>query len=277
MTQIKIGSQIKIGIVGCGGRMGQALVGAILDQDKACLSGGTERHDGPHIGQNIRHPVTGVETDLRVSDDAESLFKNSDVVIDFTCPTATVLHAGYAANHHTIHIAGTTGLTIEDEKALQAAAKSVAVVYASNFSLGVNLLLYLTRKAASLLEDDFDIEILEMHHRQKVDAPSGTALSLGKQAALGRGVDVDEVSDRARDGITGERKRGDIGFAVLRGGNVAGDHTVSFSADDERIELSHKAGNRIIFARGAVKAAIWAVDQGPGLYDMFDVLGLPKV
>lgn len=269
-------TQVKIGVVGCSGRMGQALVGAILDQENARLSGGTERHDSPHIGQTIRHPVTGIDTDLVITADAEALFKNSDVVIDFTCPTATVLHAAYAARHDTIHIAGTTGLTASDEKALQAAAETVAVVYAANFSLGVNLLFYLTRKVASLLDEDFDIEILEMHHRHKVDAPSGTALGLGRQAAKGRGVDLDQVADRGRDGITGERKRGDIGFAVLRGGNVAGEHTVSFNAPDERIELTHKAGDRVIFARGAVKAALWATTQDAGLYDMFDVLGLPK-
>lgn len=269
-------TQVKIGVVGCGGRMGQTLVGAILDQKNAALSGGTERHDSPHIGQAIRHPITGIGTDLQVTDDAEALFKNSDVVIDFTCPTATVLHANYAAKHDTVHIAGTTGMTASDEQALHTAAETVAVVYASNFSLGVNLLFYLTRKAASMLDEDFDIEILEMHHRHKVDAPSGTALGLGQQAAKGRGVDLDQVSDRARDGITGERKRGDIGFAVLRGGNVAGEHTVSFNAPDERIELTHKAGDRAIFARGAVKAALWATSQKAGLYDMFDVLGLPK-
>ncbi|EDO25476.1 predicted protein [Nematostella vectensis] len=269
-------TEIKVGIVGCGGRMGQALVGAVLDQEKTVLSGGTERHGSPYIGNIIRHPLTGVETSLAISDDAEKLFMVSDVVIDFTCPTATVLHAVYAAKYNTVHIAGTTGMTAEDEKALQEAAKSVPVVYASNFSLGVNLLFYLTQKAAQMLDEDFDIEILEMHHRHKVDAPSGTALSLGLQAAKGRGVDLNKVSDKARDGITGERKRGDIGFAVLRGGNVAGEHTVSFNANDERVELTHKAGDRAIFARGAVKAALWAVGKKPGLFDMFDVLGLPK-
>ena len=269
-------TQVKIGIVGCGGRMGQTLVGAILDQEKAALSGGTERHDSPHIGQYIRHPITGINTDLKVTDNAEGLFKSSDVVIDFTCPTATILHAGFAAKHNCVHIVGTTGMTADNESALYQASQSVAVVYASNFSLGVNLLFYLTQKAAHMLDDDFDIEVLEMHHRHKVDAPSGTALGIGQAAAKGRGVDLEQVSDRGRDGITGERRRGDIGFAVLRGGNVAGEHTVSFNADDERIELTHKAGDRVIFARGAVKAAVWSVKQKPDLYNMFDVLGLPK-
>jgi len=269
--------KIKIGVVGCAGRMGQILIGSILDQDKAQLSGGTERQDSPHMGQAIRHPVTGIETGLMVTDDAEALFKNSDAVLDFTCPTATVRHSSFAATHGTAHIIGTTGMTADEEAALEKAAKSVAVVYASNFSLGVNLLFYLTRQAARLLDEDFDIEILEMHHRHKVDAPSGTALGLGKEAAKGRQVDLDHVSDRGRDGVTGERQRGHIGFAVLRGGNVAGEHTVSFNGDDERIELTHKAGDRAIFARGAVKAALWAAVQGAGLYDMCDVLGLPRV
>jgi len=269
-------TRIKIGIVGCGGRMGQSLIGAVLDQEKACLSGGTERHDSPDIGQAIRHPVTGIDTGLTVTADAKTLFKDSDVVVDFTCPTATVLHSGFAAKYSTVHIVGTTGMSHEDEKILQTTAKSVAIVYATNFSLGVNLLFYLTRKAAQMLDDDFDIEILEMHHRHKVDAPSGTALTLGHQAAKGRAVVLENIWDKVRDGITGERTRGNIGFATLRGGNVAGDHTVSFNGDDERIELSHKAGNRTIFARGAVKAALWATEQKSGLYDMFDVLGLPK-
>ena len=267
---------LKIGIVGCGGRMGQALVGVVLDHPKARLSGGTEQQDSLRVGQTIRHPVTGADSGLVIGANAEQLFENSDIVIDFTCPTATAMHSGFAAKHGTVHIAGTTGMTPEDEKALHHAAKTVPVVYAANFSLGVNLLFYLTRKAASLLDDEYDIEILEMHHRHKVDAPSGTALGLGQQAARGRGVDLGQVSDRVRDGITGERKRGDIGFAVLRGGNVAGEHSVSFNAPDERIILSHKAGDRAIFARGAVKAALWAVDRPAGLYDMFDVLGLPK-
>lgn len=269
-------TSVKIGIVGCGGRMGQALIGAVLDHENTSLSGGTERQGSPHVGQALRHPVTGLETPLTITEDAEDLFRLSDVVIDFTCPTATVLHAGYAAHHATVHIAGTTGMTAEDEKALQIAAKKTPVVYASNFSLGVNLLFHLTRQAARLLDEDFDIEILEMHHRHKVDAPSGTALSLGKAAAEGRGVDLDQVAEKVRDGITGERTRGDIGFATLRGGNVAGEHTVSFNAYDERLELTHKAGDRAIFARGAVKAALWAAQKSPGLYDMFDVLGLEK-
>ncbi|MFC7048505.1 4-hydroxy-tetrahydrodipicolinate reductase [Emcibacter nanhaiensis] len=269
-------SEIRIGIVGCGGRMGQALVREVLDSEQASLSGGTERHDSPLIGSPIRHPASGEDTGLKISDNAENLFKISDIVIDFTCPTATRLHCSYAEKYDTAHIVGTTGMTEEDERAVNTAAEFVPVIYASNFSLGVNLLFYLTRQAAHMLDEDFDIEILEMHHRHKVDAPSGTALSLGRAAAQGRGVNLDDVADKVRDGITGERRRGDIGFAVLRGGNVAGEHTVSFNAYDERVELTHKATDRAIFARGALKAALWAFGRQAGLYDMFDVLGLDK-
>jgi len=269
-------TQIKIGVVGCGGRMGQALIKAILADDKACLSGGTERHDSPWIGSMIRHPDTGADLDLVISDDAEELFRLADAVVDFTCPTATILHSGYARKYATAHIIGTTGMSLDDEAILGDAAQTIPMVYASNYSLSVNLMFHLTRQAAQMLDEDFDIEICEMHHRHKVDAPSGTALALGQEAARGRGVNLDQVSDRARDGITGERKRGNIGFAVLRGGNVAGEHTVSFNAPDERLEITHKAGDRSIFARGAVKAALWVVDKPAGLYGMADILGLSK-
>jgi len=171
-------------------------------------------------------------------------------------------------------VVGTTGLEPEHQQAIDAAGAKVAVVQAANFSLGVNLALALTKRAAEVLDDFFDIEVVEMHHRHKVDAPSGTALALGRAAAEGRGVDLDAVSDRGRDGITGARKRGDIGFAVLRGGNVPGDHTVVFAGDDERIEITHKAGDRMIFARGAVRAALWAAGKPAGHYSMQDVLGL---
>jgi len=267
-------SQIKIGIIGCLGRMGQALTAAVLDHDSANLIGGTEMSNNDQIGQFIKHPNTAAQTKIKITHDAEELIKSADVVLDFTCPTATILHVALAEKHDTALVIGTTGLNEHDEKELQKATNSNAIVYASNFSAGVNLLFYLTRKAASILDDDFDIEIVEIHHRDKVDAPSGTALSLGKEAAAGRGKALPDIMDRARDGISGQRQKGNIGFASLRGGNVTGEHTVSFNADDERIELTHKAADRAIFARGAVKAAIWIHGKKPGLYDMFDVLGL---
>lgn len=269
-------SRVKIGILGCLGRMGKALTAATLEHPNARLIGGTEMAENPSIGTKIIHPNTGKETDVTVSTDAEGLIKISDVVLDFTCPTATILHAALAEKHNTPMVIGTTGLSGEDETKIANTVSRNALVYASNYSAGVNLLFYLTRKAASILDEDFDIEIVEIHHRDKIDAPSGTALSLGKEAASGRGKNLEAVMDKARDGTSEVRKKGNIGFASLRGGNVAGEHTVSFNADDERIELTHKAGNRAIFARGAVKAALWVNDKEPGLYDMFDVLGLEK-
>ena len=265
----------KIGVVGCGGRMGQALLKIINEHNDAILAGGTERHDSPLIGTALMPNLAGYE-DLLIHDNPELLFEQCDVVIDFTCPTATVLHLDYAKKYQTAHIIGTTGLSEEQEALIADTAKDIPLVYASNYSLSMNVMFCLTRQAASILDEDFDLEILEMHHRHKVDAPSGTALSLGKEAARGRNVDLNAVSDRVRDGITGERQRGDIGFAVLRGGNVAGEHTVSFNADNERFELTHKATDRSIFARGAVHAALWVTQQQNGQYDMFDVLNLPK-
>ncbi len=267
-------SQVKIGVIGCLGRMGKALAATALDHNKTCLVGGTETTDNPNIGALIKHPRTGEKTDVTITSDAEALIKAADVVMDFTCPTATIMHASIAAKHKTAIIIGTTGLSDSDEEKISTAAKKTAVVYASNFSTGVNLLFYLTRKAARILDDDYDIEIVEMHHRDKVDAPSGTAISLGKEAAKGRGKKLEDITEKTRDGITSARQKGTIGFASLRGGNVAGEHTVSFNADDERIELSHKAENREVFARGAIKAAIWVHNRPTGLYNMADVLEL---
>jgi 4-hydroxy-tetrahydrodipicolinate reductase len=191
-------------------------------------------------------------------------------------PKATALHAAIAAEQRKIFVAGTTGLEPEQQQAIDAAAKRTVVMQAANFSVGVTLLTALSRQVAKTLDPGWDIEILEMHHRRKIDAPSGTALALGKAAALGRAVEHDKAAARGRDGITGARRRGDIGYAVLRGGSVAGEHSVIFATDNERIELTHKATDRDIFARGAVQAALWAQGKPPGRYDMFDVLGLPR-
>lgn len=267
-------SRVKIGIIGCLGRMGKALTAETLNHNCAELCGATEMKENPAVGQYIRHPKTGEETAVRISCDAEELIKKADVVLDFTCPTATVMHASFACKHGTKLVVGTTGLSPSDEQDLKKSSMKTAIVYASNYSLGVNLLFHLTRKAAAVLGDDFDIEISETHHRDKIDAPSGTALSLGKEAAIGRGKKFDEIATAAHHGIGKARAKGEIGFASLRGGNIAGEHTVSFIADDEQIDLIHKAGNRRIFARGAIHAAIWICDKKSGLYDMGNVLGL---
>jgi 4-hydroxy-tetrahydrodipicolinate reductase len=267
-------SDLAIGILGGAGRMGRALVRAVTEAKGAYVVGAVDAPGNPEQGKDLG-VLAGLEPlGVSLTDDVAALFARADVIIDFTVPKATVEHARLAAKTGTAYVVGTTGLEPEQQTVVTQAAGSAAVVQAANFSLGVNLTIALTQRIAQVLDDSFDIEIVEMHHRHKVDAPSGTALALGRAAAAGRGVDLDEVADRGRDGITGARKRGDIGFAVLRGGNVAGDHTVVFAADDERIELTHKAGDRMIFARGAVHAALWAAGKPHGYYTMQDVLKL---
>ena len=254
--------------------MGKALTAETLNHPDAVLTGGTEMAESSEIGHLIKHPNTGDETSITITTDAEELIQKSDVVLDFTCPTATIIHCAHAEKYGTAMIIGTTGLSDDDDAKVAKSAEKAPIVYASNYSLGVNLLFHLTRKAAGILGEDFDIEICETHHRDKIDAPSGTALSLGKEAALGRGKNLEDMTAPVRDGIGEKRKSGDIGFTSLRGGNVAGDHAVSFLANDEQITLTHKAGDRAIFARGALKAAIWINGKKNGLYDMADVLGL---
>ncbi|MEO5335457.1 MAG: 4-hydroxy-tetrahydrodipicolinate reductase [Magnetospirillum sp. WYHS-4] len=265
---------MKIGIVGCAGRMGRMLVQAVLETPGAGLAGGSEREGSPFLGQDVAVLAGDKPCGLTVTEDPEALFRLSDAVIDFTLPGATVAHALLAARHKTCLVLGTTGLGVLEQEAVATAALAVPVVQAANFSVGVNLLLGLTRQVAAMLGEDFDIEVAEMHHRHKVDAPSGTALALGRAAAEGRGVALETVWQKVRDGHTGERKPGDIGFATLRGGDVVGEHTVLFAGSAERVELTHKAGSRAIFARGAVRAALWCADRHPGHYSMQDVLGL---
>ena len=265
---------MKIGIVGCMGRMGRMLVSEVLDTDGCALSGGTARPEHPQIGYDIGPLIGRDPIGVALTTGAADVILDSDAIIDFTAPQATLAHAALAAQHGTVVVIGTTGLSANDESVLRAAATTTRIVYAPNMSVGVVLLTALVEQVARTLGDDYDIEIAEMHHRNKVDAPSGTALGLGRAAAVGRGVDFDAVRQSGRDGHTGVRRRGDIGFAALRGGDVVGDHTVVFAGEGERIELSHKASNRRIYARGAVRAARWAADRPNGLYSMRDVLGL---
>jgi 4-hydroxy-tetrahydrodipicolinate reductase len=269
-------ADLRIGIAGCAGRMGQMLARTIKETPGAVVAGGSERPDSPMIGKDIGEIGGLGRLGVNVVGDPAAMFRAVDAVLDFTSPAATALHASLAAEHKVIYVVGTTGLEAEQLKAIDAAAKRTTVVQAANFSVGVVLLCELTRQVAGMLDPDFDIEIVEMHHRHKVDAPSGTALALGHAAAAGRKVEHDKVAARGRDGITGARRRGDIGYAALRGGNVPGDHTVIFAADNERVELTHKAADRGIFARGAVRAALWSQGKPAGRYDMVDVLGLPR-
>ena len=265
---------MKIGIVGCAGRMGRMLIKAVDETSGAELAGGSEMPGSEFVGQDPAVLAGLSASGLEIMDDPADVFALSDAVVDFTVPAATVAHAKLAAETNTALIPGTTGLDASQQSEIEQAANNVPIVQAANYSVGVNVLQILTEQAARMMGDDFDIEVLEMHHRHKVDAPSGTALALGQSAADGRGVDLDEVSQRVRDGITGERPRGEIGFATLRGGMVVGDHTVMFASDDERIELTHKASDRGLFAKGAIRAALWTEDKAPGLYSMRDVLGL---
>jgi len=264
---------MNIGILGCAGRMGRMLVREVLTTEGATVAGGTEAAGHDAIGKDIAALVGAEPSGLTVHGDTDALFAASDVVIDFTIPDAVEVNARLAVEHATALVVGTTGLRPADLEALAGAGAKVAVVHAANMSIGVNLLLGLTRQVASILGDDYDIEIVEMHHRHKVDAPSGTALALGHAAAAGRGTALDAVSQRVRDGQVGARPRGEIGFATLRGGDVVGEHAVVFAGEGERIELAHKASSRTVFARGAVRAALWTAGRAPGLYSMRDVLG----
>ena len=264
---------MKIGIVGCAGRMGQMLLAEVLDTPGCELAGGSERPGGDAVGRDLGALIGRGNLGLIVGSDPAALFAAADTVIDFTTPAATVQHAALAAERRCALVIGTTGLSPEDIAQIDTAAKRTAIVRAGNMSLGVNILLALVEQVARAL-DGYDIEVLEMHHHHKVDAPSGTALMLGEAAAKGRGVDLAAVSQRVRDGITGPRKPGEIGFATLRGGDVIGEHTVFFSGEGERIEIGHKASSRRLFAAGAVRAAKWTAGRPPGHYSMRDVLGL---
>ena len=267
-------SSLRIGVTGCRGRMGRMICAAVAETPGLVLAGGTVRPGDGDAGANLGARLGLPDVTAPILDDPAALFARSDAVIDFTTPDLAAKHAQLAAQAGVTLVLGTTGLDAATQEAVQRAARHIAVVQAANTSLGVTLLLDLVRQVARALDPAFDIEIQELHHRHKVDAPSGTALALGRAAAAGRGVDLDAVAERGRDGATGPRETGDIGFAVLRGGDVPGEHTVVFAGPGERIELTHKAGSRAIFAQGAVKAALWAQQQNPGLFGMADVLGL---
>lgn len=268
---------MKIGVLGCAGRMGRAIIGEILRTDGCTLTGGTEVAGHSAIGQDLGALADVDDIGLKVHDNAPDLIGAADAIIEFSTPEATIRHAILAAEHGTAHVIGTTGLDAEAERLLREMATRTSIVWAANMSLGVNLLCGLAEQVARILGPEaFDIEIVEMHHRQKIDAPSGTALALGEAAARGRDVTLEDVADRGRDGITGARKSGAIGFAALRGGDVVGDHSVVFAGAGERIELTHRATDRGIYARGAVHAARWLEGRAAGLYSMADVLGLHR-
>ena len=261
-------------VTGASGRMGQMLIQTIRESDKVRLVGALEREGHDWVGRDIGAAMGGADMGVIVSDDPLEAFAKAQAVIDFTAPAVSVAFAGLAAQARAVHVIGTTGFDDDHLAAIKAAARHATIIRAGNMSLGVNLLTQLTKKVAAALDEDFDIEVIEAHHNMKVDAPSGTALMLGEAAAEGRGVALADVRDSGRDGITGARKRGDIGFAAIRGGDIVGEHDVLFAAAGERIILRHMATDRRVFSRGALKAALWGQGKAPGEYDMLDVLGL---
>jgi len=267
-------ARTKIGVVGCGGRMGRMLVAEIAASEGCALAGGCAKPGSGYVNQDIGELAGVGRLGISVGDNIEKLIRDSDVVIEFTTPAATATHTAQAAGLRKAMVIGTTGLSAEESEAVRQAALSVPIVWAPNMSLGINLLLGLVEDVARRLGPDWDVEIMEMHHRGKVDAPSGTALALGHAVAAGREVEFEEVQQRGRDGITGPRRTGDIGFAALRGGDAVGDHYVVFAGAGERLELIHRATSRSIYAKGAVQAARWVVDRPPGLYGLKEVLGL---
>ncbi len=269
-------SDMRLIVAGAGGRMGRTLIKAISETPGLMLAGATEGEGSALLGQDSGVLAGLPPNRVLVTSEVRPLTLAADAIIDFTVPAATVKLVALAAETRIAHIIGTTGMTVADDAVVAEAASKTAIVKSGNMSLGVNLLGVLTKQVAQALGEEFDIEIVEMHHNKKVDAPSGTALLFGEAAAAGRGIDLASHSERGRDGHTGARKTGTIGFASLRGGTVAGEHTVIFAGADERIELTHIATDRMIFARGALKAATWARGRAPGLYSMVDVLGLKK-
>lgn len=267
---------MKIGIIGVTGRMGRAIAKLAIENPMTDVVGGIAKSDDILIGKDIGEIIGLEKIGAVVSSNIEELFKNAEVVIDFSAPEITLKCANLASKYNKVLVSGTTGLNDEEKQILAKEANNCVIIWSSNMSVGVNLLFNLSQEVAAILHDDYDVEILEMHHNQKVDAPSGTALSLGEAVAKGRGLDFGEVSRKTRDGIVGKREKNEIGFASLRGGDVIGDHTVIFAGNGERIELTHKASNRDIYARGAIRAAIWSQGKKNGFYSMRDVISSVK-
>ena len=261
-------------VTGASGRMGQTLIRLAGASDKLRLVGCVERAGHPWIGRDVGEAMGGAAVGVKVTDDPLEAFARAQAVVDFTSPSATVEFAALAAQARAVHVIGTTGLEAEHLAKIEAASRHAVIVRAGNMSLGVNLLVRLTQKVAAALDADWDVEVVEAHHRMKVDAPSGTALMLGQAAADGRGVSLETARVSGRDGITGARERGTIGFSAIRGGDIVGEHDVIFAGEGERIILRHMATDRSIFARGALRAALWGQGQRPGQYDMMDVLGI---
>lgn len=266
---------VKVVIVGCSGRMGQALIEGVLEDNALQLHGAVDRADSPTLGRDAGEQF-GKKTGVVITHEVGHALKGADVLIDFTRPEPSLDYLSACEQAGVAMVVGTTGFSPEQKQRIQQAAQNIGVVFAPNMSVGVNLLINLVKAAAKTLSEGYDIEIIEAHHRHKVDAPSGTALRLGEAAAEALGRDLNEVAVYGREGVTGERDANTIGFATVRGGDVVGDHTVLFAGIGERVELTHKASSRATFALGALRAAKFLKGKKSGLYDMRDVLGLSK-
>jgi 4-hydroxy-tetrahydrodipicolinate reductase len=270
-------SDLRVVIAGAGGRMGRTLIHAVAASKGFALAGAVDVPNSAVIGRDAGELAGFGPNGVKVAGDAAPLLQGADALIEFTVPAATLAFAELTAKAGLVHVIGTTGHSAEEEAIIAKAAARATIVKSGNMSLGVNLLAALVKRVAKTLDDDYDVEIVEMHHNKKIDAPSGTALMLGRAAAAGRGIDLAQHAVRGRDGMTGARRAGDIGFASLRGGTVVGEHSVIFAGPAERVELTHRAEDRMIFARGALHAASWARGKKPGLYSMADVLGLKDI
>jgi 4-hydroxy-tetrahydrodipicolinate reductase len=267
-------SDMGLAVAGAAGRMGRALIRVIAETPGVTLTGAFERAGAAEIGRDAGELAGVAPLGIAVADDPLPAIAGAEGLLDFTTPAATVALSELTAQARIVHVIGTTGLSDDDDRKLAAAGRHAALIRSGNMSLGVNLAAALVREAARALDPSFDIEIVEMHHRAKVDAPSGTAFLLGRAAAEGRGIDLDQHQVRSRDGHTGPRHAGEIGMVALRGGTVVGEHRVLFAGPGEVLEIVHRAEDRTIFARGAVTAALWGRGRKPGLYSMSDVLGL---
>jgi len=270
-------ADMRLIVAGAGGRMGRTLTRVIAEAPGAVLTGALEAPGSALLGKDAGTLAGLPENGVKLSADLWALSADADGILDFTVPAATIANVAIAAQRGLVHVIGTTGLSVSDEAVIKSVTSRAVVVKSGNMSLGVNLLAALVKRVAASLGENFDIEILEMHHKGKIDAPSGTAVMLGEAAAAGRKIALSERSVRGRDGVTGARRPGDIGFASLRGGTAAGDHSVIFAGPSERLTLSHHAEDRMIFAHGALKAALWAHGKPPGFYTMADVLGLGDI
>jgi len=269
-------ADMRLIVAGAGGRMGRTLTRVISETPGAVLVGALEAPGSDLLGKDAGVLAGLPANGVALSADLWSMSANADGILDFTVPAATIANVAIAAERGLVHVIGTTGLSQSDDAVIRSVTNRAVVVKSGNMSLGVNLLAALVKRVAQSLDQNYDIEILEMHHKSKIDAPSGTALMLGEAAAAGRKIALEQHSARGRDGLTGARRAGDIGFASLRGGTVAGDHSVIFAGPSERVTLSHHAEDRALFAQGALKAALWAHGKKPGMYSMADVLGLSE-